>query len=115
MSSNNLNDAAAIVTGATRGVGPHIAAALGEQGACAEIRAWRSQRRTCRIRIGWPRSRDGWSRRGETGGCRYLDPIFIRYTGAPFPGRGPDRVCFVIAVEKAAQLTLGFVHNPAGA
>jgi len=26
--------------------------------------------------------------------------------------RGPDRVCFVIAVEKAAQHTLNFVHRP---
>lgn len=45
-------------------------------------------------------------------GCRYMDPISIKYTGAPFPSRGPDRVCFVIAVEKAIQHTLGFVHNP---
>jgi hypothetical protein len=34
------------------------------------------------------------------------------YTGAPFPRRGPGRVCFVIAVEKAAQRTLSFVHDP---
>lgn len=46
-------------------------------------------------------------------GCRYMDPISVKYTNAPFPGRGPDRVCFVIAVEKAAQHTLGFVHSPA--
>jgi PPOX class probable F420-dependent enzyme len=45
-------------------------------------------------------------------GCRYMDPISIKYTGASFPSRGPDRVCFVIAVEKAAQRTLGFVHDP---
>jgi len=41
-----------------------------------------------------------------------MDPISIKYTGAPFPSRGPDRVCFVIAVEKAAQRTLSFVHKP---
>ena len=29
-------------------------------------------------------------------GCRYMDPISFKYTGAPFPSRGPDRVCFVI-------------------
>jgi hypothetical protein len=46
-------------------------------------------------------------------GCRYMDPISIKYTGAPFPSRGPDRVCFAIAVEKAGQRTLGFTHNPA--
>ena len=45
-------------------------------------------------------------------GCGYMDPISIKYTGAPFPSRGPDRVCFVIAVEKAAQRTLRFVHDP---
>jgi hypothetical protein len=44
--------------------------------------------------------------------CRYMDPISIKYTGAPFPSRGPDRVCFVVAVEKAAQRTLSFVHDP---
>jgi PPOX class probable F420-dependent enzyme len=45
-------------------------------------------------------------------GCRYMDPISVKYTGAPFPSRGADRVCFVIAVDKAAQRTLGFVHDP---
>jgi PPOX class probable F420-dependent enzyme len=45
-------------------------------------------------------------------GCRYMDPISVKYTGAPFPSRGPDRVCFVIAVESAAARTLGFVHSP---
>jgi len=44
--------------------------------------------------------------------CRYMDPISVKYTNAPFPSRGPDRVCFVIAVEKAAGRTLDFVHNP---
>ena len=29
-------------------------------------------------------------------GCRYMDPISFKYTNAPFPSRGPDRVCFVI-------------------
>ena len=42
--------------------------------------------------------------------CRYMDQISLKYT--PFPVRGPDRVCFVISVEKAAQRTLGFVHHP---
>jgi hypothetical protein len=45
-------------------------------------------------------------------GCRYMDPISIKYTGAPFPSRGPDRVCFVIAAEKARAHTLRFAHNP---
>jgi hypothetical protein len=46
-------------------------------------------------------------------GCRYMDPISIRYTSEPFPRRGRGRVCFVIAVEKAGSSTLGFAHNPA--
>ena len=45
-------------------------------------------------------------------GCRYMDPISLKYTSAPFPSRGPDRVCFVIAVEKATKRTLSFVHDP---
>jgi PPOX class probable F420-dependent enzyme len=44
--------------------------------------------------------------------CRQMDQISIKYTGKPFPSRGPDRVCFVIAVERAAHRTLGFVHSP---
>jgi PPOX class probable F420-dependent enzyme len=45
-------------------------------------------------------------------GCRYMDPISFKYTNAPFPSRGADRVCFAIAVEKAAERALGFVHDP---
>jgi PPOX class probable F420-dependent enzyme len=45
-------------------------------------------------------------------GCRYMDPISVKYTGRPFTSRGADRVCFVIAVERAAQRTLDFVHDP---
>jgi hypothetical protein len=41
-----------------------------------------------------------------------MDRISFKYTNAPFPSRGPDRVCFVIAVEKAAQKVLSFAHNP---
>ena len=44
--------------------------------------------------------------------CRYMDPISVKYTNAPFPSRGPDRRCFVIAIERAAQHTLGFAHRP---
>ena len=46
-------------------------------------------------------------------GCRHMDPISIKYTSAPFPSRGPDRVCFVIAIETAAEHTLRLTHNPA--
>lgn len=44
---------------------------------------------------------------------RYMDPISIKYTGAPFPLRGPGRVCIVIEVERAAQRTLPFEYPPA--
>jgi PPOX class probable F420-dependent enzyme len=46
-------------------------------------------------------------------GCRYMDPISRKYTNAPFPSRGPDRLCFVIAVEKARAHMLTFAHDPA--
>jgi PPOX class probable F420-dependent enzyme len=46
-------------------------------------------------------------------GCRYMDPISIEYTSRPFPSRGPERVCFAIAVERAWQRTLRFLHAPA--
>jgi PPOX class probable F420-dependent enzyme len=45
-------------------------------------------------------------------GCRYMDPISRKYTGKPFPSRGSDRVCFVIAIEQARSHTLRFVHDP---
>jgi PPOX class probable F420-dependent enzyme len=46
--------------------------------------------------------------------CRYMDPISVKYTSAPFPARGPGRVCFVIAAEKAGHRRLSYVHNPGG-
>ena len=46
------------------------------------------------------------------GGCPCMIPISFKYTNAPFPSRGPDRVRFVIAVEKAAQQTPSFTHHP---
>ena len=46
-------------------------------------------------------------------GRRSMNPTSFKYTNAPFPSRGPDPVCFVIAVEKARQTTLR-VHDPAG-
>jgi PPOX class probable F420-dependent enzyme len=52
--------------------------------------------------------------RGDEG-CRYMDPISFKYTGAPFPNRGADRVCFVIEVDTARRTTLRFVHAPAEA
>jgi PPOX class probable F420-dependent enzyme len=46
-------------------------------------------------------------------GCRYMDKISIKYTSEPFPSRGPDRVCFVIAVTHAGARNLDWLsHNP---
>lgn len=45
--------------------------------------------------------------------CQHMDRLSYKYTGKLFPVRGPGRVCFVIAVEKAAQRTLNFTHDPA--
>jgi hypothetical protein len=44
--------------------------------------------------------------------CGYMDPISVKYTGKPFPVRGPGRVCFVIGVDRGAQRTLNFVRQP---
>jgi PPOX class probable F420-dependent enzyme len=44
---------------------------------------------------------------------RHMDPIAIKYTGEPFPKRGADRVCFVIAVDRAWAYTLRFLQAPA--
>jgi PPOX class probable F420-dependent enzyme len=46
--------------------------------------------------------------------CRHMDQIAIKYTSEPFPYRGPDRICFVIAVERSWQRTLAFRHSPRG-
>ena len=77
--------------------------------------------RRCAPMAGHATTSCGWGLRALQGrvaeerpdeGCRLMDPISIKYTGAPFPSRGPDRVCFVIAVEQAAQHALNFVHRP---
>jgi PPOX class probable F420-dependent enzyme len=44
--------------------------------------------------------------------CRYMDPISIKYTGAPFPHRAPDRICLVIEAMTVRERTLGFTHDP---
>jgi PPOX class probable F420-dependent enzyme len=45
--------------------------------------------------------------------CAQMDRIAMKYTSRPFPARGPDRVCFVIEVERAGQRTLDWLeHNP---
>jgi PPOX class probable F420-dependent enzyme len=41
-----------------------------------------------------------------------MDLISVKYTGQPFPMRGPGRVCFVIEAEHAGSRTLGFTHAP---
>lgn len=41
-----------------------------------------------------------------------MDDISRKYTGEPFPMRGPGRVCFVIEIDRGAVRTLGFTHAP---
>lgn len=43
---------------------------------------------------------------------RYMDAISHKYTGQPFPDRGPGRVCFVIAPVTAGHRKLDFEHRP---
>lgn len=47
--------------------------------------------------------------------CAFMDPISVKYTGQPFPMRGPGRVCFVIEADRAGARTLGFTHAPGDA
>jgi PPOX class probable F420-dependent enzyme len=45
--------------------------------------------------------------------CRYMNPIAIKYTSHPWPSPGPNRVCFVIEVDRATERTLDFPNTPA--
>jgi PPOX class probable F420-dependent enzyme len=45
---------------------------------------------------------------------RWMDAISHKYTGQPFPMRGPGRRCYVIAAVKAGACTLAFEHSPGG-
>ena len=46
--------------------------------------------------------------------CRDMDQIATKYTSKPFPGRGLDRVCFVIAAQHAGARQLDWLeHRPA--
>jgi PPOX class probable F420-dependent enzyme len=45
--------------------------------------------------------------------CRYMDPIAIKYTSNPWPTPGPQRVCFVIEADRAAERVLDFPNTPA--
>ncbi len=44
---------------------------------------------------------------------KMMDPISYKYTGKPFPMRGPDgRVALIIEVDKARYTKLPFQHTP---
>lgn len=46
---------------------------------------------------------------------KIMDPISHKYTGKPFPFRGPEgRVALIIEVEKARYTKLPFEHTPPG-
>ena len=61
-----------------------------------------------------PDGRHPGTSRGSTTrhGMPLHGPDLLQVHKCTIPSRGPDRVCFVIAVEKAVQRTLSFVHNP---
>jgi hypothetical protein len=45
---------------------------------------------------------------------KFMDPLSHKYTGKPFPFRGPDgRLALIIEVEKARYAKLPFQHTPA--
>jgi hypothetical protein len=45
---------------------------------------------------------------------KIIDPISKKYTGKPFPFRGPEgRLALVIEVDKARYTKLPFQHTPA--
>jgi PPOX class probable F420-dependent enzyme len=51
--------------------------------------------------------------RRPDGDFKYMDPISHKYTGKPFPFRGPEgRVALVIEIEKARYTKLPFEHTP---
>lgn len=43
--------------------------------------------------------------------CAVMDVISRKYTGNPFPMRGPGRIAIVIEVDKAQYRHLPFTHN----
>jgi hypothetical protein len=46
----------------------------------------------------------------------FMDPIAMKYTSAPFPYRGPGRVCFVFEVTHAGTRSLDWLsHKPQSA
>jgi len=46
-------------------------------------------------------------------GCTLMDPISVKYTGAPFPLRDPaGRVVLVIEADRVRYVTLPFQHTP---
>ena len=45
---------------------------------------------------------------------KILDSISVRYTGKPFPMRGPeDRIALIVEIDKVRYLKLPFEHTPA--
>jgi PPOX class probable F420-dependent enzyme len=42
-----------------------------------------------------------------------MDKMALRYTGQPFPVRGPNGVLFVVELDRAAFTELPFEHRPA--
>jgi PPOX class probable F420-dependent enzyme len=59
------------------------------------------------------RGRVGETRLGDEA-LAVMDKISVRYTGEPFPMRGPNGIAFLVDVEKTGYMELPFEHKPAG-
>ena len=44
-----------------------------------------------------------------------IDPLSERYTGEPFPMRGPDSIVYFIEPRKVSSMQLPFTHRPTAA
>ncbi|HYM57826.1 MAG TPA: PPOX class F420-dependent oxidoreductase [Solirubrobacteraceae bacterium] len=54
------------------------------------------------------------TRRGEAA-MEVIDRLAVRYTGEPFPMRGPNSIVYEIEPLKLSSMQLPFVHRPAAA
>jgi PPOX class probable F420-dependent enzyme len=59
------------------------------------------------------RGRVGERREGEPAFAA-MDALAEKYTGQPFPMRGPDTVVFLIEIERSSSMVLPFESRPAG-
>ncbi len=54
------------------------------------------------------------TRRGEEA-MEVIDRLSVKYTGEPFPMRGPDSILYLIEPRKVSSMQLPFTHRPTAA